>query len=112
MLKVLAGHSQNKRTVKESTLETLGPLLSFLRSYDGLNEVRGATFHLNGRDFIHFHDDPDGLWADVRLSKGRIRMPVSTRSEQGEVMERICDKLDSISVSRGGSREGKRHRRE
>ncbi len=96
--------------MKESTLENLAPLLNVLRSYDVLDEVRETKFHLNGRDFIHFHDEPDGPWADVRLSKGRIRMPVSTRSEQAELMEKICQKLDSLKSHRGGNRKAQRHR--
>jgi len=82
--------------MKESTLEMLKPLLSFLRSFDVLEETGGVKFLLKGRDFVHFHDDPDGLWADAKLSKGRLRMSVATLAEQRELMEKIAAKLDSI----------------
>ena len=62
--------------MKEDTLEKLEPLLNFLRSYEALEETAESKFLLRGRDFIHFHDEPDGLWADVILSKGRIRAAV------------------------------------
>ena len=51
--------------MKESTLDTLGPLLKFLRPYEVLEETQGTKFLLSGKDFIHFHDDSDGLLADL-----------------------------------------------
>ena len=99
--------------MKEETFKTLAPLLRFLRSYEVLVETKGARFLLRGRDFIHFHDDPDGLWADALLSKGRVRMSVSSSSEQGELMGLIAEKLDSLESHAGSGRKqrGNRHRR-
>jgi hypothetical protein len=82
--------------MRESTIQTLTPLLNFLRGYDVLEETPGEKFRLKGKDLVHFHDDPDGLWADVNFSKGRIRMSVSSRSEQGELMDMTAKKLDSL----------------
>ncbi len=83
--------------MKQSTLDTLKPLLNFLRSYDCLEETEGQKFLLKGVDFVHFHDDPDGLWADAKLTKKRVRLPVTTVSEQGELMELIANKLDTLN---------------
>ena len=83
--------------MKESTSKTLLPLLSFLRSYEVLEETTEHKFLLRDKDFIHFHDDPDGLWADAKLTKGRVRMSVATRAEQGELMDKLTEKLDSLS---------------
>ena len=71
--------------MKATTLATLKPLLDALRGYSVLEEVRPNAFHLNGADFIHFHDqEPEGLVADVRLAKGvsacRSRLGLSRRS--------------------------------
>ena len=55
--------------MREETIKTLSPLLNVLRGYSVLEEVRTAAFHLEGRDFIHFHDEePKGIVADVRLA--------------------------------------------
>ena len=94
--------------MKDSTLEVLAPLLSVLRSFLALEEVRPTAFHLDGRDFIHFHEEPPGLFADVRLSKGRVRMSVVTRSEQGELLERIEEKLVATERRERGKRQRKR----
>lgn len=98
--------------MREETLETLSPLLNVLRGYSVLEEVRTAAFHLEGRDFIHFHDDePEGLVADVRLAKGRLRMPVSTRSEQAELLEKIEQKLSSLEARAEKPGRGRKRRR-
>ncbi len=82
--------------MKESTLESLGSLLNVLRSYPVLDEVRPAAFHLADRDFIHFHETRHGIFADVLLSKGRVRMPVSTDVQQAELLERVEPQLNSL----------------
>jgi hypothetical protein len=57
--------------MKSATLECIGPLLIVLRGYSILSEVKPTVFHLGGRDFIHFHEEPEGMFADVRLSTGK-----------------------------------------
>ena len=97
--------------MKNTTLQCIAPLLEVLRAYPELREVRLTAFHLNGRDFIHFHDEPEGIFADVRLAKGRIRMPVSTRSEQAELLARIECNLASIESHAHNKRPRKRRSR-
>ena len=58
--------------MRQETIEALSILLNFLRSYEILNEVKPTNFQLKGKGFIHFHDEPDGLWADIFFSKGRL----------------------------------------
>jgi hypothetical protein len=97
--------------MKESTTAILKPLLNFLRGYEILQETAGAKFLLKGQDFVHFHDDPDGLWADAKLSKGRVRMPVATPSEQRELMDLIARKLDALESHGGNIKRSSRKRR-
>ena len=98
--------------MKSTTLACIAPLLNILRAHPALRETRPAAFHLNSRDFIHFHDGPDGIFVDVLLSNGRVRMPVSTRSEQAELMERIESKLASLESHSGNKRSSKQQRRD
>ena len=72
--------------MRQETIEAFSILLYFLKSYEILNEVKPTNFYLNGKGFIHFHDEPDGLWADIFLSKRRLRMPANTASEQADVI--------------------------
>ncbi len=94
--------------MKNATLECIAPLLDVLRAQPTIREVKPAAFHLNGRDFIHFHEGPEGIFADVLLSKSRVRMPVSTRSEQSELLERIEHNLSSLDSHSRNRRAKKR----
>jgi hypothetical protein len=96
--------------VKKSTLQLIAPILSVLRAHPTLHEVRPTAFHLDGRDFLHFHEEADGVFADVRLSKGFVRMPVSSEFEQSEFLARIDEVLSSLEAHRPRKRSGHDHR--
>ena len=54
-----------------ATLDALEPLLTELRTLAGLKEKSRGVFYLKSRAFLHFHEDPKGLFADVRDASGR-----------------------------------------
>jgi hypothetical protein len=53
-----------------AALDTLEPLLARLRALGGLREKTRGIFYLKSRAFLHFHEDPTGLYADVRAADG------------------------------------------
>lgn len=91
------------------TLAQISPLLEELRARPALREKRPGVFYLKSRAFLHFHDDPCGIFADVRLADEFIRLPVTSRSEQSEMLERI-DECLSIVESRLVVKERKQRR--
>lgn len=54
-----------------AALDALEPLLAALRGVPGLVEKSRGVFARRGRAFLHFHEDPKGLFADVRDAEGR-----------------------------------------
>ena len=54
-----------------ATLDKLEPLLAEIRTLPGLKETSRGVFYLKSRAFLHFHEDPKGLFADVRDASGR-----------------------------------------
>lgn len=84
--------------MKTTSLETIAPLLTQLRAHPSLHEIRPTEFQVNGRDFLHFHDGDHGVFADVLLANGRIHMPVSSPGEQGALMDRIEEVLESLEL--------------
>ena len=48
-------------------LERLSVLLADLRHVRGLTERSPGVFYRRSRAFLHFHHDPTGMYADVRL---------------------------------------------
>jgi len=88
------------------TLARIEPLLVALRARPALRERRPGVFELRSRAFLHFHDDPSGVFADVRLADDFVRLPVTSRSEQTDLLERIDDRLSAVE-SRAADRRRK-----
>ena len=49
-------------------MDELASLLVSLRALPGLVERRPGIFYCKGRAYLHFHEDPAGLFADLRLT--------------------------------------------
>jgi hypothetical protein len=92
------------------TLARISPLLEELRARPVLRERRPGVFELKSRAFLHFHDDASGVFADVRLAEGFVRLPVTSGSQQAELLERIDDCLSAVE-SRATDLRRRRERR-
>jgi hypothetical protein len=77
-------------------LARISPLLADLRARSVLRERRPGVFELKSRAFLHFHDDPKGIFADVRLTEDFVRLPVTSPSQQSDLLDRIDDCLSAI----------------
>lgn len=66
-----------------AALDALEPLLARVRALPMLKEKARGTFYLKSRACLHFHEEPAGLFADVRLeSDDFTRLRVSDPAEQ------------------------------
>ena len=92
------------------TLARISPLLEELRARPVLRERRPGVFYIKSRAFLHFHDDPRGIFADVRLADEFVRLPVTSSSQQSDLLGRIDDCLSTIE-SRSLDRCRQRERR-
>lgn len=77
-------------------LAALHSLLAELRALGGLVERKPGVFYRRGAAFLHFHEDPSGLFADVKLGgPGFTRRAVNTAAERqallAEVVRRLAD---------------------
>ena len=54
-----------------TTLDQLEPLIERLRAIPALKEKSRGVFYLKSRAFLHFHEDPKGLFADIRTADGK-----------------------------------------
>jgi hypothetical protein len=77
------------RHATSETLDELGPLLERLRSIPGLIEKRRGVFYRRSRAFLHFHEDPSGLYADVRFDEEFERLRAETGDERETLIARI-----------------------
>jgi hypothetical protein len=90
------------------TLARIAPLLEELRARPVLRERRPGVFELKSRAFLHFHDDPSGIFADVRLSEDFVRLPVTSSSQQSDLLERIDHCLSAVESRAVGRRRQRR----
>ena len=78
-----------------AALDRLEPVLARLRGFSVLNEKARGTFYVKGRAFLHFHEDPAGLFADVRAGGADFeRMRVESDEERAALVARIEGYLD------------------
>lgn len=65
-----------------AALDRLEPLLRGLRELPGLTEKSRGVFYRKSKAFLHFHEDADGLFADIRrANRGFERYRVETEDE-------------------------------
>ncbi len=79
--------------VGPDALDRLEPLLRELRLRGRLRERKRGNFTLGSRAFLHFHEDPKGLFADVRLREEFDRFAVNTERQRAELLRRIDRRL-------------------
>lgn len=72
-----------------ATLDALSPLLADLRRRSQLREKKTGVFYLRSRAFLHFHEDPAGIFADVRLGEDFTRMRVATARERRALLAAV-----------------------
>ena len=64
-------------------LDQLEPLLAEIRALSGLKEKSRGIFYRKSQAFLHFHEDPKGLFADVRDAEGRDFERIDVTGEAG-----------------------------
>lgn len=74
-----------------ATLGLLETLLMKLRGLPALKEKKPGIFYVKSKPYLHFHEDPAGVFADVRLSGEEFeRFPVNTRLEQESLLKLVA----------------------
>ena len=66
-----------------AALDQLEGLIAELRALPGLKEKSRGVFYWKSRAFLHFHEDPKGLFADVRDADGRDFERIDVTAEPG-----------------------------
>ena len=71
-----------------AALDDLEDLLAQLRRLP-LRERSRGVFYFRSRPFLHFHEDPSGLYADVRVGADFIRRAVNSRAERTSLLTEV-----------------------
>ncbi len=76
-----------------AALDQLEPLLARLRTLPELREKTRGVFYRRGQSFLHFHEDPLGLFADLRGGGTFERFAVNSAQEANALFERTTATL-------------------
>ena len=89
------------RHATPAALDQLESLLLELRRLGLLREKKRGSFYHGASAFLHFHEDPAGLFADVKLRGADFsRQRVSTQAEQRALHAAVRRALSAGSAPR------------
>jgi hypothetical protein len=75
------------RHATPAALDRIEGLLASLRGCEGLREKKRGTFYRGSNAFLHFHEAPAGIFADVKLAGVEFtRLRVTTHVEQRRLL--------------------------
>jgi hypothetical protein len=78
------------RHITPERLDAMDELLARLREVRGLTERSRGVFYRGSRAFLHFHEDGDDVYADVRLDGVEFdRRRVTTPAEQRRLVSAV-----------------------
>jgi hypothetical protein len=79
------------RHARDEDLDQVEPLLAELRRLPGLTERSRGVFSRRARAYLHFHQDPAGLFADLRTTGAEefVRHAVSSDRQQARFLSLV-----------------------
>ncbi len=77
-----------------STLHDLADLLAAIRRVPGLVEKETGIFYTRAGAYLHFHDDPNGVFADVKLGFSGAGAGAGAGGARGRRFERFAVDTD------------------
>ena len=72
-----------------AALDHLEELLIAIRKCALCKEKARGVFYRKSRAFLHFHEDPAGLFADIRTGQKWERLPVNSAAEKKLLLAQI-----------------------
>ena len=84
------------RHARDCDLDRLEELLAQLRELAGVNEKKRGVFYRKSKSFLHFHEDPKGLFADLSEGPKGLdeRIDVTDAAGQARLMAAVRLRLE------------------
>jgi hypothetical protein len=92
-----AAHREDMKHASAAALNSIQPVLLELRQLEGIRERNPGIFYRKSSAFIHFHEDPAGIFADVSREGEWLRLPVNTASERRQFVRLVKEMLTAGS---------------
>jgi hypothetical protein len=84
-----------------AALDQLAQLLAGIRQFERVKEKSRGVFYCRSRAFLHFHEDPAGLFADLRTGSDWERLRISSKEQQAMLLRRIHHHLARSAADHG-----------
>lgn len=83
------------RHARDQDLDRIGDLLVEVRKLAGIVERKRGVFYRKSKGFLHFHEDPAGMFADLTGADGRgfDRIDVTEPEGQAELLNLARERL-------------------
>ncbi|HZZ68758.1 MAG TPA: hypothetical protein VFE18_11360 [Phenylobacterium sp.] len=72
------------RHARDQDLDRIDDLLAQLRALPGLTEKKRGVFYRKSKAFLHFHEDPKGLFADLSAGAGQEDTRIDVTEPPGQ----------------------------
>jgi hypothetical protein len=86
------------RHARDEDLDRIEDLIQQVRTIPNLKEKKRGVFYLKSKGFLHFHEDPKGMFADLTGADGRgfDRVDVTHPAGQAELMSMARARVDIL----------------
>jgi hypothetical protein len=81
-------------------LDHLEPILKEVRKLDGLKEKKRGAFYCGSSAFLHFHEDPAGFFADLKIDGDFQRFPINSATQTQAFLRRAASALNAVKSGR------------
>jgi hypothetical protein len=81
-------------------LDQLEPILAEIRRLGGLKERKRGAFYCGSIAFLHFHEDPAGFFADLKVDGDFVRFPINSKNQTQTFLRRAAAALNSVKSGR------------
>jgi hypothetical protein len=85
------------------TLKQIGSLLGGLRKLPNAVECRPGVFYVKGKAFLHFHEDPAGIFADIKIGNDWKRFAIKAARSRSQFLKLATSTLSAISTPRASA---------
>ena len=90
MLRPAHTGGQHLKHAGPEALDSLADLLDEIRRHAGLREPKCGTFYFRSSGLLHFHEDPAGMFADLKVDGEYQRFRVNTVPERRALVQRVA----------------------
>jgi hypothetical protein len=87
-----------------TALDQLRELLEEIRKHTALKEKKRGIFYMKSSAFLHFHEDPAGLFADLRAGSGWERVSITTNRQKKTLLSRLRALVKSMELDTSSKR--------